>query len=425
MDRSKDHVSIDLKKLADSLRGKFETLYPLSENCCIYRVPPKIRMLNDRLYTPRMVSIGPFHHGSKELKAMEEHKLRYLQQFLRRTSVTMEDFLMLIKGEEANLRNCYAETINFGSEEFVEMILLDAVFLIEILLRDIPEFISVDRIFTRPGMLRDIVLDIMLLENQLPIFILEALFKLANPALPGRYKGYSLSQLTCSFFNNIWKDILIDEKLLESYFPEARHFVNLLRLLLQPPKRDDTERQTDSEAAPSVTKLHQAGIKFKLASPTKNLLDITYSKGTLEISKLTVGNMTVHLLRNLQIFEALHCDTNYINDYAVVLNRFLNSTKDVELLIHTGVIENRIMDSEGVSTLFRELSRDARIQHSNFYYSGLVKDLQDYCKSPCHKWKANLKQNYFNTPWASISVAAAVIILVLTFIQAVCSIIGL
>ncbi|KAL5789197.1 hypothetical protein ACOSQ2_004085 [Xanthoceras sorbifolium] len=295
------------------------------------------------------------------------------------------------------------------------MILLDAMFLIEILLRDIPEFISVDRIFTRPGMLRDIKIS----------FQFSFLRACLNHALPERYKGYFLSQFTCSFFNNIWKDILIDEKLLELYFPESRHFVDLLRLLLQPPERDDTERQADSEAAPSVTKLHQARIKFKLASSTKNLLDITYSKGTLEISKLTVGNMTVHLLRNLQIFEALHCDTNYINDYAVVLNRFLNSTKDVELLIHTGVIENRIMDSEGVSTLFRELSRDARIQHSNFYYSGLVKDLQDYCKSPCHKWKANLKQNYFNTPWASISVAAAVIILVLTFIQAVCSIIGL
>ncbi|KAH7576038.1 hypothetical protein JRO89_XS02G0280800 [Xanthoceras sorbifolium] len=200
-------------------------------------------------------------------------------------------------------------------------------------------------------MLRDIVLDIMLLENQLPIFILEGLFKLANPALPERYKGYSLSQFTCSFFNNIWKDILIDEKLLESYFPESRHFVDLLRLLLQPPEHDDTERQANSEAAPSVTKLHQAGIKFKLVSSTKNLLDITY------------------------------------------------------------IIENRILDSEGVSTLFLELSRDARIDHSNFYYSGLVKDLQDYCKSPCHMWKANLKQNYFNTPWASISVAAAVIIL--------------
>ncbi|TXG71641.1 hypothetical protein EZV62_000220 [Acer yangbiense] len=113
-----------------------------------------------------------------------------------------------------------------------------------------------------------------------------------------------------------------------------------------------------------------------------------------------------------------------MNDYGVILNRLLNTPKDVELLIHIKVIDNRILDSE-VSTLFQQLSKDARVHEKEFYYSGLVKDLQVYCKSPCHKWKANLKQNYFNTPWASISVIAAVIILVLTFMQTVCSIVGL
>ncbi|KAH7576057.1 hypothetical protein JRO89_XS02G0284600 [Xanthoceras sorbifolium] len=137
-------------------------------------------------------------------------------------------------------------------------------------------------------MLKDLVLDIVLLENKIPKFILEDLVKSANPVLPERYNGYSLSRFTRFFFNYIWKDILIDETFLESYFSEARHFVNLLRLFLQPLERDNTERQADSEAAPSVKKLHQAGIKFKLASSTKNFLDITYSKGTLEIPKLTI-----------------------------------------------------------------------------------------------------------------------------------------
>ncbi|KAL5786909.1 hypothetical protein ACOSP7_003858 [Xanthoceras sorbifolium] len=359
MDKSNGHVSVDFRKLAYSLRD---------------------------VHTPNMVSIDPFHHSSKELKAMEEYKLRYF----------IDNFLMFIKDKETNLRNCYAETIKFGSKEFVEMILLDVVGVTYI-----PKFNSVDRIFARPEMLKDLVLDIVLLENQIPKFILEDLVKSANPVLPERYNGYSLSRFTRFFFNYIWKDILIDETFLESYFSEARHFVNLLRLFLQPLERDNTERQADSEAAPSVKKLHQAGIKFKLASSTKNFLDITYSKGTLEIPKLTIGNMTVHLLINLLIFEALHCGTNHTNDYAVVLNRLLRSTKDV---------------NERVSTLFRELSRDARVQYSNFYYSGLVKDLQDYCKSPCHMWKANLKQNYFNTAWASIYGIAVVIILALTFI---------
>ncbi|KAI9194754.1 hypothetical protein LWI28_008931 [Acer negundo] len=229
------------------------------------------------------------------------------------------------------------------------------------------------------------------------------------------------------------EDVSIDESLIESYFSKAEHFVDLLKLCLEPPKRDGTERPNAygavpnaSRVVPNVTKLHQTGVKFKSAKPNTNLLDIRFGKGsgTLEIPKLTIGNMTEQLLRNLQIFERLHTDTNYMNDYVVILNRLLNTSKDVELLIHIGVIDNRISDSEGVSTLFQQLSKNARVKNKNFHYLGLVKDLQSYCKSPCHEWKANLMQNYFNTPWAFISVIAASILLILTFIQTVYTVKG-
>ncbi|KAL5823549.1 hypothetical protein ACOSQ4_021449 [Xanthoceras sorbifolium] len=403
MDKDNDYVSIDFKKLADSLRGEFATLYPLFKDCCIYRVPPNIRMLKKVFALQKC----------KELKAMEEHKLRYLQQFLQQTRISIGDFLMFIKGKEENLRNCYAKTIKFGSEDFVKMVLLDVVFVIEILLRYNPGFDSVDQIFTIPGMIKEIMFDFTSLENQLPIFILKCWFKLANSAFPELYNGYSLSQFTRCPFKYIGEAILIHETLLQSYFSKARHFVDLVRLCLQPPKRDDTKRQADSEDAPSVTKLHLSRVKFVLASTDKNLLDIRFNKGTLEILKLALGNMTVHLLRNLQIFEILHCGTNYINDFDMILNCLLSDPKNIELLTQNGVIENQILNSEGVSTLFRQLSRDA-------------KDLKDYYISPSHKRKANLKQNYFiNTPWASISVGATACILILTFIQTLCSIIGL
>ncbi|KAL9458929.1 hypothetical protein AB3S75_007755 [Citrus x aurantiifolia] len=71
-----EHVPIDMKKLADSLSGKLETLPPLSGKCSIYRMPEPRRCLNPSQYTPQMVSIGPFHYGKEELKAMEEHKQR-------------------------------------------------------------------------------------------------------------------------------------------------------------------------------------------------------------------------------------------------------------------------------------------------------------------------------------------------------------
>ncbi|XP_052290550.1 UPF0481 protein At3g47200-like [Citrus sinensis] len=77
--------AINMEKLADSLSGELESLHPLARECSIYRVPEATRCSHPSHFTPRMVSIGPFHHGKEELKAMEEHKKRYLKCFLQRT----------------------------------------------------------------------------------------------------------------------------------------------------------------------------------------------------------------------------------------------------------------------------------------------------------------------------------------------------
>ncbi|KAL5832048.1 hypothetical protein ACOSQ4_017402 [Xanthoceras sorbifolium] len=398
MDKS-ENSSIDINSLANCLRDDVKALHPLSGDCCIYRVPRDIRMANESFYTPKLVSIGPLHHSMEELKAMEEHKVRYLEQFLQQTQVSLEDFLIFIRKKEEKLRNCYAETIALESRDFVKMILWDAAFLIEVLRRSSnPKLHGVDRIFTKPDLLVNI-LEILSLENQLPLFILEELFKLA---VHGVFS--SLSQLTYGLCFAACEFLSIEENLFEMQFFEAKHFVDLLRLCLLPPNHQlHTHKDSHLEAAPSITELHQVGIKFKVGS-AKHLLDIRFNKGTLEIPKLTVGVVTKHLFTNIQIFERLHCDTKYVNEYVAFLNGLVNTPKVAEILIHNGIIENRVWDSEGVSTLFRQLSENVLVRYHDFYYRGIVKDLKSYCKSPWHKWRANLKQNYFNTPWASISV---------------------
>ncbi|KAL5832031.1 hypothetical protein ACOSQ4_017385 [Xanthoceras sorbifolium] len=420
MDKIDDNVSIDIKSLGASLRGKFEALYPLSSDCCIYRVP------KERPFTPHVVSIGPLHHGNEELQAMEEHKIRYLQQFLQRTHIILEDFLKFIKDKEEKLRNCYAETIPFGSQDFVEMILLDAIFLIEFLLRGVfPEFVTGgDRIFAKPWLVRRIRSDIWSVENQIPFFILEELFELARTRMIKEcYQGVSMSKLVSNFSTGICELVSIDKSLIESNFCEAKHFLDLLRRCMEPP---DDQLDTENEfiffaTSPCITELHQAGVKFTTRS-SKHLVDIRFDKGTLEIPKLRISNISF-ILNNVQIFEGLHCRTNYVNDYAVLLSLLVTSPKDAELLIQNGIMENT--GSVDASTFCQQLAKNARITSNEFYYTGLVRDLNAYYKSPWNKWKANLKQNYFNTPWASISVIAAVILLLLTLTQTVCSIIGL
>ncbi|KAI9111204.1 hypothetical protein K1719_017815 [Acacia pycnantha] len=72
-----------------SLKAELEVMdhseFLTAQSCCIYRVPPQLREVNEAAYTPVIVSIGPLHHGNKRLNSMEEVKLWFLHKFLKRT----------------------------------------------------------------------------------------------------------------------------------------------------------------------------------------------------------------------------------------------------------------------------------------------------------------------------------------------------
>jgi len=61
------------------VKGELEIPYALSTTCSIYKVPGRLREVNEKASTPRVVSIGPIHHGKEKLKAMEDHKKMYLR----------------------------------------------------------------------------------------------------------------------------------------------------------------------------------------------------------------------------------------------------------------------------------------------------------------------------------------------------------
>jgi hypothetical protein len=91
-------VSLDIDRLREApVKGQREIPYAFSTTCAIYKVQERLRELNEKAYTPRVVSIGPIHHGKEKLKAMEVHKRMYLREFLARTGVSEEAFIELIK----------------------------------------------------------------------------------------------------------------------------------------------------------------------------------------------------------------------------------------------------------------------------------------------------------------------------------------
>lgn len=417
-------IENQLTPLVNSMRLELENLSPLSSNCCIFRVPERLRLVKEKAYTPQVVSIGPLHHGKANLKPMEEHKKRYLKDYLTRTSTSLEHFVKIIKQKEAGLRSSYAEPVSFTSDEFVKIILVDAAFIIEVLLRYFEDYQDDhDRIFNKPWMLQDIWPDLTLLENQLPFFILVDLFDPKRISVRSdEGEEISMVKLSLAFFKGLMHFETPKDNSERISSSEVVHFVDFLRDLYKPTRRPRTGGELKTLRIPSMTELHRAGVKFKVGS-SKNLFDIRFSEGILEIPKLTISDETDVTIRNLLAFEQCHCKQNYLNDYVVIMDRLVNTSKDVDLLVKYEIVENMLGDSSEGADLINKLADGVFMDGNDFYFATISEGLNKYCRTSWHKWQANLRQNYFHTPWAIVSVIAAVLLLILTFIQAICSVI--
>ncbi|KAF3447141.1 hypothetical protein FNV43_RR12321 [Rhamnella rubrinervis] len=418
-----NHVIIEVEAW---MTKEIEKLGVLSSSCCIYRVPDRLRSAKETAYTPKIVSIGPLHHGKEGLKPMEEHKKRYLQDFLRRTNVSLKDCVKIVKEREERLRGCYEQTIELSSKEFVQIIVLDTIFIIEVLVRfHFPQFLhESDRLFNRPWMLWDIVPDLLLLENQLPLFIIEELF---DPHKTSVTSGYGERLSIVNIFYRLVNKSLVNldvtaDKLEKISCLNVEHFVHLLLYLYIPlDARPGGKFKTVN--TPSMTQLYRAGVRFKFEL-SGNLFDIHFTNGVLKIPKLTIDAMTDTLIRNIVAFEQCHFMHGCLSDYVVFMVRLVNTPNDVDLLVANGIVETTLSDSSELSCMISKLAAGVFVRSDGFYFASICEDLNVYCTTSWHKWKANLKQNYFNTPWTIISVVAAVFLILLTIIQAVCSIIS-
>lgn len=139
--------------------------------CCIYKVPKSLREVNEGAYTPKLVSIGPLHYHKKELKNMDKMKFRFLREFCWRTNKTPMELASIIAEDETKIRHCYSVTFELSSEEFMNMVLLDSIFIVNLFCRKL-EFKS---FILHAEMI--LMQDLMLLENQLPFFVLEKLYE--------------------------------------------------------------------------------------------------------------------------------------------------------------------------------------------------------------------------------------------------------
>jgi hypothetical protein len=167
----------------------------------------------------------------------------------------------------------------------------------------------------------------------------------------------------------------------------------------------------------SAVELYEAGIRFRKTN-SDSLHNIRFRGGVLSLPAVSVDDSTEYMFLNLMAFERLHVGAgNDVTAYVFFMDNIIDSAKDVALLSTSG-IENAVGSDKAVAQLFNSISKDVVLEPQSSL-DAVQREVNAYCGKPWNLWRANLIHTYFRSPWAFMSLAAAVFLLVMTIMQTV------
>lgn len=217
----------------------------------IFNVPKPLMASDPYSYIPQKVAIGPYHFWSQELYEMERYKIASTKRFQNQLqSLKLEHIVGQLIRLEHKIRACYHKCLNFNVETLVWMMVVDASFLLEFLqvytIEDESMILSVS---SRMSHLIDyggrklghnvILKDIVMLENQIPLFILRMMleFKFASLELG--------DDMLLSMFIGLYKEVspfkLVERDYLDIVISDRAHLLDFLYNMIVPKLDEESE----------------------------------------------------------------------------------------------------------------------------------------------------------------------------------------
>ncbi|KAH8484336.1 hypothetical protein H0E87_028691 [Populus deltoides] len=350
--------------------------------CCIYKVPYSIRNIKPEAYTPQLISIGPIHHGiNSGLEGMEKQKVIYYKEFTERHKMDEEKIGNLVrriqKKEEDSNDDRGPKTLE-------------------------------------PWMIFEIREDLMLLENQLPFFVIREIYDEVNSARQESKSIYLLDVAAIHF----GKYTFSKENKTDPSFEKISHFTDLLRQFMlcgANTRRFDFNHPIKLKY--SAVMLREAGVKFQ-ATEDKCLVNITFKKGVLKIPPLEVAYSFERLVRNIMALEQCHkpFEAHICNDIKF-MDQLIDSAEDVELLVKSKIILHRLGDDATFSDMINKLCE--KVGDTYTCYDDICKEMNAHYENPWNSIIATLHLVYFPNVWRGTGTFAAAVLLILTFMQTV------
>lgn len=361
---------------------------------CIYKVPKVLRDLNGNAYTPQLVSFGPYHHGASHLKPMERYKRLALSNYLRRAEKTVAEVADAMRPEVRELMEAYdgLEEPWTDDEKFLELMIVDSCFFLDLMIWKTVEF-------WRPYMTVRLWMDMLRLENQLPLAALAVLIEVGG-------KKTEDTRKFIKYYPNT------PQQQRESISWMGFHHLDIYR-------KDVTIKGSYSYnpywSIRQATELYQAGVRFE-RSESDSLKDISFGNGVLKLPFLKVDDNTEPLLLNYLAYEQILNIDNVVTSYAFLMDNLIDTDKDVVLLREMGIIRGWIGIDHDIAALFNRLTKAMSFANGKGKVN-VNESLNRYCNKRWHRWRASFMQTYASNPWVFISLIGASILLLLTVTQ--------
>ncbi|KAG6672081.1 hypothetical protein I3842_16G039500 [Carya illinoinensis] len=433
----------NIKKQVTIYAGEAEKLKEEAQRgstSCIYRVLPQLKESNgDSLYEPNKVSIGPYYYKlrNEKFKMAEDCKKKCFGSMLVKTTDqdmqinTYLSCLQRISKLEEKIRKCYSEEFEVAGIEFLQMMVVDACFIIEII--EIFRFMNIDVKYRESDlgafawMVPYFYRDFLLLENQIPFFVLEEIYALIHN-IPVEESTIPLRLDALRFFKNGMKGYFFIRRDIPAMDGvPVSHLLDLVRRSLIPfnigPRRVGFVR---SPFIHCISKLQLAGIKV---SPVRadSFLEVKFKKGVLEMPNIAVDDLTRCLLLNCVAFEQCQQRSGrYFSVYATFLHGLVNTKEDIEYLRERKVIDNYLTDDSELAGFINRAGKDLVLDYYDGVYvmGELFMDVDRHYRNRW-KWKwASFEREYIDKPWLLLSAAGGILLVVATSVQAVMAILS-
>ncbi|CAD6255426.1 unnamed protein product [Miscanthus lutarioriparius] len=299
------------KKLFQERKKEFEDAYNAQfMKQKMHRYPPSIRALDDDgLYTvPRVVAIGPYHHyGGGHLKQAEEVKHAAACHCITESGRSVEEMYgaVISAANDSDARGLYHTDVMAGLGDddcFLPMMFFDACFLVMyILKRSGAENYDPTLYDFFESNDDDIAHDIMLLENQIPLQVVDAVMNMCTAEPLERMKMF-IARCKDGCLQDRVEPGLPRVDWDEDYYNKAPHLLGLLRFYVVGKRRrsrkpkvspSDLKKMESITISAGAIELAEMGI-FLTANETTELPDMGLSRKWIIFAELSMAPLSLN-----------------------------------------------------------------------------------------------------------------------------------